>query len=162
PNRLGSSLPVSRPASSTASAAAPTAKRTARLISLAFLRCSPRYGPTSKFLTSPAILIGRPVVSKLSMELTPDLPSIIDSLNARRPIPLGATTPMPVITTRCMVPIPQRLRALKDSQDCLPGHFILPPMSPSGKGNRRDGKMGRLNSKINEKYAGGKAGDLFL
>ena len=41
-------------------AAAPTANRTARLISFAFFLCSPRYGETSKFLTSPAILIGRP------------------------------------------------------------------------------------------------------
>src|SRR4051812_47644154 len=37
------------------------------------------------------------------MELTPDRPSTMASPNSRRPIPFGETTPMPVITTRCMV-----------------------------------------------------------
>ena len=38
----------------------PPRSRTARLISLAFFLCSPRKGMTSKFLTSPAILIAWP------------------------------------------------------------------------------------------------------
>ncbi len=48
-------------------AAAPMANLTARLISFTFFRYSPKKGKTSKSRTSPAILIGSPVVSKLSM-----------------------------------------------------------------------------------------------
>jgi len=71
--------------------------------------------------------------------------------------------PTPSIVSHPSDPsLPSRFfNALKDSQDCLPGHFSLPPMFHSGKGNGKDREKGRLFEEINEKYDGGKSGALF-
>ena len=103
PKRSGSIRPGLQPrVRPSPGPAAPTANPTARLISLALFLCSPRKGITSKFFTSPATLIDCPEVSMLSMSPTPDRPSTMASLKSRRPTPLGATTPIPVTTTRCI------------------------------------------------------------
>jgi len=52
-----------------------------------------------KSFTSPAILIGKSVVSKLVMLVIPDFPATRLLQNVFRPIPTGETTPSPVTAT---------------------------------------------------------------
>src|SRR4051812_39186570 len=56
----------------------------------------------SKFRTMPAALERKWVVSNISIAEMPLLPAMQLARNDSAPIPLGLTTPMPVITTRLM------------------------------------------------------------
>ncbi len=125
PNRSGSIRSGLMPESSTARAAAPTANPTARLISFALLRCSPRKGSTSKFFTSPAILTAWPEVSKLSIGPTPERPSTIASLKDFRPTPFGETTPIPVMTTRRISSSPAYAASLA-TLAANPARYVVP------------------------------------
>ena len=49
---------------------------------------------------SPAMCTGRLEGSKREMRFTPDLPARIARQKASLPMPLGLTTPIPVMTTR--------------------------------------------------------------
>src|ERR1700731_2729145 len=78
-------------------AATPTwLKRAIRLASLKSM-----YLRGSKFLSSATVLTGRSDTSKVVAIPSPDRPSIRLSQNSTRLFPLGASTPMPVTTTRC-------------------------------------------------------------
>src|ERR1019366_7295156 len=57
------------------------------------------YGVTSKLFTSAAILTGCADASKLRIGPTPLMPFKQADQKASLPIPLGATTPRPVMTT---------------------------------------------------------------
>src|ERR1700730_7418590 len=78
-------------------AATPTwLKRAIRLASLKSM-----YLRGSKFLSSATVLTGRSETSKEVAIPRPDRPSIRLSQNSTRLFPFGASTPIPVTTTRC-------------------------------------------------------------
>src|SRR5438105_6525266 len=52
---------------------------------------------------SPAMCTGRSVGSKREIRLTPDLPTSRERQKASLPMPLGLTTPKPVMTTRGII-----------------------------------------------------------
>src|SRR5271167_671740 len=95
------SCEVSIPACFSASAEAASARGTARETCLR--SCASTHASSSKSCTSPAICTGKPLGSKLRMRFTPLLPARMALQNASLPIPLGLTTPMPVITTRFFI-----------------------------------------------------------
>src|SRR3972149_584057 len=90
-------------ASSSAIRAEATANCENRQISFACRRLMNSSG--LKFLTSAAIRQGNGVGSKAVIQSTADLPAMRFCQKASLPIPLGATTPRPVITTRPVFPI---------------------------------------------------------
>src|SRR5215471_4150138 len=91
----------SRPESLSASVDAATASGTER--ETCFRSRASIQSSSLKSWISPAILTGRSEVSKRVMSLTPLLPSRMARQKAVFPIPLGLTTPRPVITARLSI-----------------------------------------------------------
>src|SRR5438105_5806608 len=58
-----------------------------------------RYCATSKFFTSPAICVGKPLASKRVMPVMPERPATIALHASLSPMPTGETMPKPVTTT---------------------------------------------------------------
>src|SRR6188472_2916488 len=86
-----------------ASPAAPTPNLAARPMTFNDFRIeSGMNGVGSKSLTSPAILMGKVDASNALISRTPLRPLTQASQKSSLPIPLGATTPSPVTTTRRM------------------------------------------------------------
>src|SRR5260370_11929383 len=69
--------------------------RSVRFASLRSIKSS-----TTKSEASPATAIGRPAVEKRCTDLIPETPLLVACQNASLPVPLAATTPSPVMTTR--------------------------------------------------------------
>src|SRR3989442_4933409 len=99
PIRVRFSLSSSSPDWSMAIFAAATPIWLKRAIRLASLKSMNLRG--SKFLSSATVFTGRSETSKLVAIPRPERPSIRLSQNSARLLPFGASTPMPVTTTRC-------------------------------------------------------------
>src|ERR1019366_9557833 len=84
------------------------------------------YGATSKLCTSAAILTGCAVASKERIGPTPLLPFKQADQKASRPIPLGATTPMPVITTLRICPHHSMNRLRRDATPSRDANSAIP------------------------------------
>src|SRR5579864_3634133 len=87
----------SRPESASASVDAATHSGTTRPTCLR--SCGVIQANSLKSCTSPAICTGWALASKRVIRFTPLFPSRMARQNAGRPMPLGLTTPMPVMTT---------------------------------------------------------------
>src|SRR5580704_11093517 len=74
---------------------------------------------------SPAICTGKSEGSKREMRFTPDFPARIARQKASLPMPLGLTTPIPVITTRGSA-ISLLLRLIYDRNPSIAGKFHDP------------------------------------
>src|SRR5712692_3420580 len=128
PKRAPSTVSTLRPASSTAM----TAQAIAYLRKGSNFRSSflSMYLSGSKPRTSPAMRVGKPVVSKRVIGPIPDLPAIRAAQNSSAVFPTGVTAPTPVTTTRFIsirrAPRVRPLLILFDVVDGVPdGHNLL-------------------------------------
>ena len=90
-------MPASRSASVDAASASGTTRETC------LRSCASTQASSSKSCTSPAICTGRSLGSKLLTRFTPLVPARMARQKASLPMPLGLTTPIPVMTTRFFI-----------------------------------------------------------